>query len=161
MASVIPDHESLERSTRTAGGIMEGRGPQIEDVVLPIEARRPPQAGPARFGCRVAYFDDGARVTATGELTYATMPVVRRVVLAAAVLPISAVTLDLAGVDRVDRPAVDALVLMKEEVHERSAIFTIASAPTAVRRALAAEGVEQHFEYESVWSQYPSTTECA
>lgn len=156
MASAVPDDEVLGRSV---WGEVSRPGP-VEEVVA-RDARRPSQLMSVDFRCHVTYFDDRARVTVTGRLDVSTVPVVRRLVLAAAVLPISGVTIDLASVESVDRLAIDALVALKEEVRAFSAAFAIASASASVRQAFVAAGVEDRFEYESVWSQYPSTTACA
>jgi anti-anti-sigma factor len=108
------------------------------------------------FRCHVTYCDDWARVTAQGGLHLSTVPMLRRMVLAAAVLPISGVTLDLAGVDSVDRYAVNALVTLRRQVRDQSAAFSLASVSHPVRRALEAAGVGELFDHESVWSGYPS-----
>jgi anti-anti-sigma factor len=108
------------------------------------------------FQCHVTYFDDWARVTATGCLDISTVPVLRRMAMAAAVLPISGVTLDLAGVDSVDRYAVNALVALRLQVRDHSAAFTLASISQPVRHALAVAGMDAIFDHESVWSSYPS-----
>jgi anti-anti-sigma factor len=108
------------------------------------------------FQCHVTYCDDWARVSARGWLEVSTTPMLRRMALAAAVLPISGVTLDLAGVESVDRAAVDALVDLRWQVRDRGAAFALASISPAVRRALDAAGVAELFDQESVWSGYPS-----
>jgi anti-anti-sigma factor len=115
-----------------------------------------PTAVTTPFQCQVTYFDDWARITVTGCLDDTTIPVLRRMVLAAAVLPISGVTLDLAGVDSVDRYAVNALVTLRSQVRDQSAAFALASISQPVRRALAVAGVEDLFDQQSLWSGYPS-----
>ncbi len=77
-------------------------------------------------------------------------------VLAAAVLPISGVTLDLAGVESLDRYAVNALVALRHQVRDRSAAFALSSVSHPVRRSLDLAGVLDLFDEESQWSSYPS-----
>ncbi len=111
--------------------------------------------GTKSFECQVTYVDDRARVTAKGCLDVSTVPVLRRVVLAAAVLPISGVTLDLAGVESLDRYAVNALVALRRQVRDHSAAFSLASVSPPARRALDAAGIREPFDHESLWSSYP------
>ena len=108
------------------------------------------------FDCHVTYFDDWARVTAKGCLDASTIPVLRRMVLAAAVLPISGVTLDLEGVRTLDRSGVDFLVTLRHQVRDQSAAFSLASISHQVRGALDGAGVRDLFDHESVWTSYPS-----
>jgi anti-anti-sigma factor len=108
------------------------------------------------FQCHVTYFDDWARVSAKGRLDISTVPVLRRMVLAAAVLPISGVTLDLAGVDSLDRYAVTALVTLRRQVRDHGTTFSLAAMSPPVARALDVAGVGKLFEHESVWTAYPS-----
>jgi anti-anti-sigma regulatory factor len=93
-----------------------------------------------------------------GELILSTVPALRRMVLAAAVLPISGVTVDLAGVSRLDRYAANELDALRRRVTDHSSIFALAAPSPPVRRALESAGIAQHFNYESVWSDYPSPT---
>ena len=129
----------------------------MRDKVTPrSEERLPAPSVSKSFECHATYFDDWARVTATGCLDASSVPMLRRIVLAAAVLPISGVTLDLAGVDSLDRSAVDALVAIQRQVREQSTAFALASISQPVRRALDVAGVGELFDQESVWSGYPS-----
>jgi anti-anti-sigma factor len=117
---------------------------------------RPAPSTAKSFHCNVTYFDDWARVTAKGRLDSSTVPVLRRMVLAAAVLPISGVTLDLAGVDEVDRYAINAIVTLRRQVRDHSTAFSLASLSHPVQRALAVAGMGETFEHESVWTSYPA-----
>jgi anti-anti-sigma factor len=120
------------------------------------DERRAEPSVPKSFQCHVTYFDDRARVTATGCLDLSTVPALRRMVLAAAVLPISGVTLDLAGVDSVDRYAVSALVTLRRQVRDHGATFSLAAMSPPVARGLDVAGLAELFEHESVWLSYPS-----
>jgi anti-anti-sigma factor len=115
-----------------------------------------PGSGATSFRCDVTYFDDWARVTAKGCVDVSTVPVMRRTVLAAAVLPISGVTLDLVGVTSLDRHAIDTLVALGRQVRDQGSAFALASISEPVRRALDVAGVGELFDQESVWSGYPS-----
>ena len=113
------------------------------------KARSVPCAVTSSFECDVTYLDDWACITARGGLDVSTVPALRRMVLAAAVLPISGVILDLAGVDSVDRYAVDALVAASVG---KCAIGTprlrSRSISPPARRALDVAGVGDLFDQE-------------
>jgi anti-anti-sigma factor len=134
----LPDPEVLMNGTATAL----------------TEDRAASSAAPS-VRCNVTYFDDWARVTASGRLDVSTVAALRRMVLAAAVLPISGVTVDLAGVDSVDRYAVNTLVELRQRVRDHSAAFALAAISQPVLRALKAVGVSDLFNVESPWSSYP------
>ncbi len=65
-------------------------------------------------------------------------------------------TLDLSGVDSIDRYAVNALVELCRRVRDHSAAFALASISPPVMRALEVAGVGDRFDHESVWCSYPS-----
>jgi anti-anti-sigma factor len=108
------------------------------------------------FECNVTYRSDEARVAVRGDLGLQTVPAVRRTVLRAAALPIGRVTVDLGEVDSMDRYAVNVLVALRDQVRERSTRFVLAAPSRSVRRALAAAGVLDRFECESIWWEYPA-----
>ena len=129
----------------------------MTDTATPRTEPLAAASGAKAFRCHVTYFEDGARVTAKGRLDFSTVPVMRRMVLAAAALPISGVTLDLAGVESIDRIAVDALVAVQRQVRDQNSAFRLAFAPEPVRLALDGAGVAALFDHESLWSGYPSS----
>ena len=128
----------------------------MTDTAAPRAETLAAASGAKAFRCNVTYFDDRARVTATERLDFSTVPAMRRMVLAAAALPISGVTLDLAGVESIDRIAVDALVAVQRQVREQNSALTLALVSEPVRRALDNAGVADLFDHESLWSGYPS-----
>jgi anti-anti-sigma factor len=117
---------------------------------------RTPALRSKSFELHVTYTEDRARITATGCLDISAIPELRRMVMAAAVLPISGVTVDLAGVDALDRDVVIALVTLRSKVRDQRTAFALGSISEPVRRALDLASVGDLFDQESLWSGYPS-----
>jgi anti-anti-sigma factor len=107
------------------------------------------------FECDVVYGTDEARVSVRGGLDLETVATLRRTVLAAAALPIAQVTVDLAGVESMDRYSVNVLVALRDQVIERRTRFVLASESPSASRALESAGSWQLFEHRSIWSDYP------
>ena len=98
---------------------------------------------------------DEARVVVGGDLCLETVAELRRVVLAAAALPIAQITIDLAQVESLDRYSANVLVALRTQVRERSTRFVLVSESPPVRRTLEATGHWDRFEHQSFWSEYP------
>lgn len=117
-----------------------------------IEASRdipeaPPEASDADvpFRCDVSYVDEHATVAVRGELDLATAPVLLREVLATLVLPVDAVTVDLALVTFLDSSGIHTLLVAKSNAEERGIAFTLASVSRQGHLVLEVSGLSEHF----------------
>jgi anti-anti-sigma factor len=127
--------------------------------MMPARRCRAREGGPSRteydVECDVVYGIDEARVSVRGDLCLETVARLRRIVLAAAALPIAQITVDLAQVESLDLYSANALFALRTQVRERSTRFVLVSESPPVRRTLEATGFWDMFEHGSFWSEYP------
>jgi anti-anti-sigma factor len=105
--------------------------------------------------CEVVYGIDEARVSVRGDVCLETVAKLRRVVLAAAALPIAQITIDMGQVESLDLYSANVLYALRTQVRERSTRFVLVSESPPVRRTLEATGFWDLFEHQSFWSDYP------
>lgn len=104
---------------------------------MPVDDQQP-------FRLDLAEGDDGATLTAAGEIDVATAPEIEERLLAA-IAGGSEVTLDLAGVTFIDSSGLRALVTARQAAADAGLAFRLAGRSAAVDRLLQVTGLDSVF----------------
>ena len=109
------------------------------------EIRSSDLPSPVPFDCEVSYREDGAVVTAAGELDLATAPVLLSAVRQQLSLPVDVIVVDFSAVSFLDSSGVQALVTLRREAKERSKRFAVEALQSQPRKVLKVLNLETFF----------------
>jgi len=98
---------------------------------------------PLQFHCDIALVEDRAIVGVRGDIDIATAPELRRRILAALMLPLRGLVLDLGDVSFMDSSGIGVLVEVHKAALELNTEFRLTSVPRQVRRVLEVTGVAE------------------
>jgi anti-sigma B factor antagonist len=98
---------------------------------------------PLQFHCDIAVVEDRAIVGVRGDIDIATAPELRRRLLAALVLPLRGLVLDLGYVSFMDSSGIGVLVEVHKAALELNTELRLTSVPRQVRRVLEVTGVAE------------------
>ncbi len=97
----------------------------------------------APLGCDVAYVEDRAVFSLSGELDLASAPALRREVNAALALPIVGLTLDLRALEFLDSSGLHCLLAARNDAADRGIRFELVRVPRHALRVIAVTGLNQ------------------
>jgi anti-sigma B factor antagonist len=113
------------------------------DGAPPRHEDEPSAAAP--YGCDVSFVDEHALVAVRGELDLATGPELLRELQATLVLPLTAVTIDLAKLSFMDSSGIHVLLVARTSAEERGIAFSLTGISSQGRRVLEVAGLAEHF----------------
>ncbi len=97
----------------------------------------------APLACNVAYVEDRAVLTLTGELDVSSAPTLRREVNAALALPIVGLTLDLDALEFLDSSGLHCLLSARNEAADRGIGFELVRVPRHALRVIAVTALNE------------------
>ena len=100
------------------------------------------------FRCDVSFVDEHAVIAVRGELDLATGPELLREVQATLVLPLTAVTIDLAKVSFMDSSGIHVLLVARTSAMERGIELALTGVSKQGHRVLELAGLIEHFRLD-------------